>query len=49
VFALRDPATKTIIDFKSNNPPLMATVKTHPEKRDELLKLAKGAPFPIFK
>jgi len=49
VFALRDPASKEIIDFKSNNPPLMTEVKAHPEKRAELLGLAKGAKFPIFK
>ena len=49
VFGLRDPASKAIIEFKSNNPPLMAAVKAHPEKRAELLGLAKGAKFPIFK
>jgi hypothetical protein len=50
VFGLRDPATKTLVDFKTNNPPLATFIKAHPEKRDELLGLSKGAKFPaVFK
>lgn len=46
VFGLRDPATKAILDFKSNNPPLLTFIKAHPEKREEFLTLQKGAKFP---
>jgi hypothetical protein len=50
VFGLRDPETKAILDFKTNNPPLLTFVKAHPEKREEFLNFAKGAKFPsIFK
>jgi len=47
IFALRDPATKTLLDFKTNNPPLAAFCKANPAKREELLAIAKGNPFPV--
>ena len=46
VFGLLDPATKTIVDFQTNHMQLANFCKAHPEKRDELLKLGKGAKFP---
>ncbi len=46
VFALRDPETKAVLDFKTNHPGLAALVKSQPAKRDEVLGLAKGKPFP---
>jgi len=46
VFGLRDPATKALLDFKSNNLSLMTYVKANPEKRDEFLDFKKGAKFP---
>jgi len=49
IFALRDPATKTIIDFRSNDQALMNYCKAHPEKREELLGMAKDANFPKVK
>lgn len=50
VFGLRDAATKQLVDFKTNNPPLLTYIKAHPEKRDELLGFAKGSKFPtVFK
>lgn len=49
IFALRDPSTKNIIDFRSNDMPLMNYVKAHPEKREELLSMAKNAKFPKVK
>lgn len=46
VFALRDPETKALLDFKTNHPGLAAAVKTQPAKRDEVLGLDKGKQFP---
>jgi hypothetical protein len=46
VFALRDPATKAILDFKTNNPPLLTFLKAHPEKRADFLNYAAGSKFP---
>ncbi len=46
VFGLRDPATKTVVDFKTNHQQLLAYVKANPEKRDEILNLAAGTNFP---
>lgn len=46
IFALRDTASKTIIDFETNSLPLANLCKTTPAKRDEMLALAKGAKFP---
>lgn len=46
VFGLLDAATKTIVDFQTNHSQLAAFCKTHPEKRDEVLQLKKGAKFP---
>ena len=46
VFALRDPESKAVVDFKTNHPGLVAVVKTQPAKRDEVLKLEKGKRFP---
>jgi hypothetical protein len=49
IFALRDPGTKEIIDFKTNNMALVELCKAHPEKRDDFLNLSKGAKFPSVK
>lgn len=46
VFGLVDPATKTVVDFRTNNAQLQTYIKAHPEKREELLGLAKNARFP---
>jgi hypothetical protein len=46
VFVLRDPATKALLDFKSNYLALMTYVKTNPEKREEFLGLKKGSKLP---
>ena len=46
VYALRDPATKNIVDFQTNYGQLAAAVKTNPAVRDDILALKKGAPFP---
>lgn len=46
VFALRDPETKAVIDFKTNHPGLATAAKTQPAKRDEVLGLAKGKQLP---
>ncbi len=46
IFGLRDPQTKALIDFKTNNPALLTLCKSHPDKRDEFLGMAKGAKFP---
>jgi hypothetical protein len=46
VFALRDPETKAIIDFQTNCLQLLNFSKAHPEKREAVLKLAKGDKFP---
>jgi hypothetical protein len=46
VFALRDAESKTIVDFETNCLPLANLCKTTPEKREEILKMAKGAKFP---
>jgi hypothetical protein len=46
LFGLRDPATKTVIDIKTNNPPLATYLKANPDKREELLAIAKGGKFP---
>jgi len=50
VYALRDTASKSIVDFQTNYTQLAAAVKTNPELREEVLGLAKGAKFPsVFK
>jgi hypothetical protein len=46
VFGLRDPQTKTLIDFQTNNPPLTAIAKSSPNRREEFLEFKKGANFP---
>jgi hypothetical protein len=46
VFALRDPASKHIIDFQTTDPQLQAFVARFPEKRNEILGLQKGAAYP---
>lgn len=46
VFALRDPQTKDIIDFQTNYATLAAFAKAHPDKRANILSLAKGVKFP---
>lgn len=46
IFALRDPRTKTLIDLKTNNPPLAAFCKANPDKRESFLAMPKGKPFP---
>lgn len=46
VFGLREKSSGTLLDFKTNNVPAMTFCKAHPEKRDELLTLRKGADFP---
>ena len=46
VYALRDSATKNIVDFQTNYTQLAAAVKTDPSLREEILKLNKGANFP---
>lgn len=46
VFGLVDPATKTIVDFQTNNPGLAALCKKRPEKREEFLNLKARAKFP---
>ena len=46
VFGLRDAASKAIIDFKTNNPPLLTFIKAHPEKRGDFLNYAKASKFP---
>jgi hypothetical protein len=46
VFALRDAGTKEIIDFQTNCLQLLTLAKTHPEKRDEVLKMKTGEKFP---
>lgn len=46
LFGLRDPETKTLVAFETNNQQLDNFCKAHPEKRQEFLSLAKGAPFP---
>jgi hypothetical protein len=45
IFALRDPETKMLVDFQTNNPQVAATCKAAPEKREEYLALATGATF----
>lgn len=46
VFALRDAESKEILDFETNDLELLNYTKTHPEKRNEVLSMAKGAKFP---
>jgi len=46
VFALRDAASKAIVDFQTNCLQLQNYAKAHPEKREEVLKLGVGAKFP---
>lgn len=46
VFGLRDPQTKAIIDFQTNNPQLASLAKVKPERREDFLSLTKGAEFP---
>jgi hypothetical protein len=49
IFGLLDPETKTLIDFKTNNAPLLALCKAHPEKREEFLSMPKDAKMPVIK
>jgi len=49
IFALRDPATKEIIEFKTSNSKLLSFCKDHPERRDVLLDLSAGAEIPPMK
>lgn len=46
IFALRDTATKTIVDFQTNCLDLANVCKTNPAKRDEVLGLTVGSKFP---
>jgi hypothetical protein len=46
IFGLRDPASKELVFFETNQPDLDKLVRSKPEKRDEYLKLVKGASFP---
>jgi hypothetical protein len=46
IFALRDTETKSIVDFETNCLALANLCKTDPNKRTEMLGLAKGAKFP---
>jgi len=46
VYALRDSATKNIVDFQTNYAQLAAAVKADPAVREEVLILSKGANFP---
>ncbi len=46
LFALRDPETKKIIDFQTNDPQLPAYLISHPEKKEEFINLGKGKEFP---
>jgi hypothetical protein len=46
VLGIRDPETGAILNFETNHTQLAAFVKAHPEKREEILKIAKGAKFP---
>ena len=46
VFGLVDPATQAIVDFQTNDSELATFCKTHPEKRDAMLSLHKGAKYP---
>lgn len=46
VFGLRDPASKMILHFETNNPQLDRLVKLKPEKREEILKMPAGSEFP---
>ncbi|HVE17129.1 MAG TPA: hypothetical protein VNB29_10360 [Chthoniobacterales bacterium] len=45
IFALRDAATRQIVDFQSNSPQVMSYVARHPEARETLLAARKGEPF----
>lgn len=50
IFALRDAASKEIVDFKTNNMQLQNYAKANPDKRAELLAMATGGKFPaVFK
>jgi hypothetical protein len=46
IFGLRDPESKTIVDFQTNHPQLASLCKTNPQKREEFLALKDGARFP---
>ena len=46
VLGVRDPESGQILNFETNHTQLAAFIKAHPEKREELLKIAKGAKFP---
>ncbi len=46
LFALRDPETKKILDFQTNHPQLQGYLAKNPDKKEELLRLSKGAEFP---
>jgi hypothetical protein len=46
VFAMKDPETKEILDFQTNNPGLASLAKSKPERREEFLSLSRGADFP---
>lgn len=50
IFALRDAASKEIVDFKTNNAQLQNYAKANPDKRAEILGMATGGKFPaVFK
>ena len=46
VLGLRDPESGQVVNFETNHLQLAAYIKAHPEKRDDFLKIAKGAKFP---
>ena len=46
ILGVRDPESGQIINFETNHTQLAAFIKTHPENREELLKIAKNAKFP---
>ncbi len=46
VFGLRDPETKAILDFQTNNPALASLAKAKPDRREEFLVMSKGEAFP---
>jgi hypothetical protein len=45
IFGLRDPATRQLIEFRTNCTKLEAYVAAHPEARETVLAARKGAPF----
>jgi hypothetical protein len=46
IFGLRDPQTKALVDFQTNNQQLATLAKSSPERREEFLGLSKGSGFP---